>query len=75
MEHVANAKTAVQAEADWILGIGKIHDTSMEKVRFLNISKNKLMGDKDTKPELRHGKFDVLLSPEIARYQDIVKYD
>lgn len=72
MEHVANAKTAVQAEADWILGIGKVHD--MEKARFLNISKNKLLGDKDSIPDLRHGKFEVLIEPTIAQYQDVLKF-
>ena len=72
MEHVANAKTAVQAEADWILGIGKSHD--MEKARFLNISKNKLLGDKDSLPELRHGRFEVMLEPAIARYSDVIKF-
>ena len=71
MEHVANAKTAVQAEADWILGIGKVHD--MEKARFLNISKNKLLGDKDSIPDLRHGKFEVLIEPSIAQYLDVLK--
>lgn len=73
MEHVANAKTAKQAEADWILGIGKSHE--MEKARFFNISKNKLLGDKDSIPDLRHGRFEVLLEPSIARYQDVIKYD
>jgi hypothetical protein len=72
MEHVANAKTAVQAEADWILGIGKSHD--MEKARFLNISKNKLLGDSDSIPEMRHARFEVLLEPTIARYSDVVKF-
>lgn len=71
MDNVANSKTAVQAEADFILGIGKTHDAGFEKVRHLNISKNKLLGDLDTKPENRHGKFDVLIQPEIARYRDI----
>ena len=73
MEHVANAKTAKQAEADWILGIGKSHE--MEKARFFNISKNKLLGDKDSIPDLRHGRFEVLLEPSIARYQDVIRYD
>ena len=75
MEHVANAKTAVQAEADWILGIGRSNDTGTEYVRYLNISKNKLMGDKDSISDLRHGRFEVLIKPEIARYMDVVKYD
>lgn len=75
MEHVANAKTAMQAEADFILGLGKVHDTQQEYIRFLNISKNKLMGDKDTVPELRHGRFETLIEPQVARYRDIIKFE
>jgi hypothetical protein len=71
MGHVADAKTSKQAEADWILGIGCIHDTGWENVRFLNISKNKLQGDVDTDPTQRHGKTEVLIQPEIARYKDL----
>lgn len=71
MGHVANAKTAKQAEADFILGIGKKHDPGLEFVRFINISKNKLIGDQDTMPGLRHSKLEVLIEPEIGRYKDI----
>lgn len=71
MENVANAKTAKQAEADWILGIGKTHDTALEYVRHFHLSKNKLTGDEDTDPSLRHGKADVLIKPLIARYEDV----
>ena len=71
MENVSNAKTAKQAEADFIIGIGKIHDPGYEFVRYLNISKNKLVGDEDTKPELRHGKFEVLIDVDRGRYRDI----
>lgn len=74
MEHVANAKTAMQAEADFILGVGKIHDPNQEYIRFLNISKNKLDGDADTISDLRHGRFEVLIEPQIARYKDIIKF-
>ena len=70
MNNVANAKTSKQAEADWILGIGKVHDASMEYIRFLHLCKNKLQGDPDTVPELRHGRMEVKISPEIARYED-----
>lgn len=73
MEHVANAKTAKQAEADFILGIGKAAD--LPDARFLKISKNKLLGDKDTKSELRHGRFEVLIEPTVARYRDVIKFD
>lgn len=71
MSNVANAKTAKQAEADWILGIGKIHDPGFENLRFLHASKNKLTGDEDSVPEDRHGRKDVLIHPDIARYGDI----
>jgi replicative DNA helicase len=74
MEHVANAKTAKQAEADFILGIGKTGDPEMASARFLSISKNKLLGDKDTISELRHGRFEVLIEPTIARYKDVIKF-
>jgi hypothetical protein len=73
MAHVANAKTSKQAEADWILGIGRSNDAGYEAVRHFNISKNKLIGDTDSKPDMRHGKWDVLIDPMCARYKDIVQ--
>jgi replicative DNA helicase len=73
MNNVANAKTAKQAEADWILGIGCVHEPGWEAVRFLHLSKNKLTGDQDTDPKLRHGKKEVLIDPYLARYKDIQK--
>ena len=71
MDHVAEAKTAKQSEADFILGIGKTHDQNLEYVRHINISKNKLVGDEDTDPSLKHGRFDVIIDPLRARYKDI----
>lgn len=71
MDNIANAKTAIQAEADLIIGIGATHDAGFEFIRHLNISKNKLTGDVDTDPKLRHSKIDVLIQPEIARYRDL----
>jgi replicative DNA helicase len=71
MSNVAEAKTAKQGEADWILGIGKTYDPSLENVRHFHLSKNKLTGDKDSDPAWRHGKWDVLIQPEIARYKDL----
>lgn len=70
MDNVANAKTAKQAEADWILGIGATHAEGFEYIRHLHASKNKLTGDEDSDNSLRHGKVDVLIVPEIARYKD-----
>lgn len=71
MSNVANAKTSKQAEADWILGIGKVNDPGYDSIRYLHLSKNKLLGDADTKPDQRHGRREVLIEPQIARYKDI----
>jgi len=71
MDHVSNAKTSKAAEADFIIGIGCVHDPVFEFVRFINISKNKLQGDEDSDPKLRHGRFECLIRPDIARYEDI----
>lgn len=71
MGHVANAKTAKQAEADWILGIGKQNAEGYDSIRYLHLSKNKLLGDHDTDPNLRHGKQEALIEPQSARYKDI----
>ncbi len=71
MAHVANSATAKQAEADFILGIGKITDTGWDAIRFLHLSKNKLLGDEDSEPELRHGHGEIGFDQEIARFRDL----
>jgi replicative DNA helicase len=71
MIDVDSSHTAKQGEADYIVGIGKSNDEGMQEVRFLNISKNKLMGDEDTIPDLRHGKAEVLIKASIARYEGL----
>jgi replicative DNA helicase len=71
MGHVANAKTSKQAEADWILGIGRRNEPGYDQLRFLHLSKNKLPGDADSERELRHGRLEVLIHPDIARYGDL----
>ena len=70
MDDVDSSKTAKQGEADWILGIGKEQDNT-SNMRFLNISKNKLLGDNDTLPDLRHGNAQVMIKPNIARYEEL----
>jgi len=70
MNDVDSSKTAKQGEADWILGIGQAVDNS-SNLRFLNISKNKLLGDDDSLPDLRHGNAQVMIKPEIARYEEL----
>jgi replicative DNA helicase len=70
MDMVDGSKTAKQGEADWILGIGKEQDNT-SRTRYFNITKNKLIGDTDTRPDLRHGSTQVLIRPEVARYEDV----
>lgn len=74
MDNVDNAKTSKQAEADWILGIGYRHEEGAQFIRYLHLSKNKLPGDDDTIGKLRHGKLEVMIEPEIARFKDIIQY-
>lgn len=71
MANVANAKTSKQAEADWILGIGKINEPGYDNLRYMHLSKNKLPGDEDSDPHQRHGRFEVLIEPMIGRYRDL----
>lgn len=71
LEDIANVKTAAQAEADFAIGIGKVEIEGYENVRFLNICKNKLVGDADTDPAQRHAKLEVLIQANIGRYKDI----
>jgi len=71
MNHVDEVKTAAQAHADWILGIGVNNKEGMESFRYLHLSKNKLAGGPDTLPHLRHGKMEVLIEPVICRYKDL----
>lgn len=70
MDMVDGSKTAKQGEADWILGIGREQD-NVSRMRYFNITKNKLLGDPDSLPDLRHGQSQILIKPEIARYEDI----
>lgn len=71
MANVSNAKTSKQAEADWILGIGRVNDVGYDNLRFLHLSKNKLPGGEEANPQMRHGRWEVLLDPERARYKDL----
>lgn len=75
MQHVANAKTSKQAEGDWIMGMGKTHADGAEQVRYLSIVKNKLLGDQDSIPDLRHGRFEVWIEPQIMQFKDIQRYE
>lgn len=75
MDDVAYAKTAKQGEADWILGIGATDRLEEQNMRYLAAPKNKLIGDDESMEEFRHGHCAVTIRPEIARYEDVMKWD
>lgn len=75
MNDVDSSHTAKQGEADFMIGIGKTNNDGEEFQRFISISKNKLSGDLDSVAELRHGKVPVTILPEIARYEDVLKWE
>lgn len=72
---IVSHNTAKQGEADWILGIGKTHEPSDERRRFLSLSKNKLIGDEEMDEQYRHGKLPVRLYADVAQYEDEWEFD
>lgn len=74
MNDVDSSHTAKQGEADFMIGIGKTNTDGEEYMRFLSICKNKLQGDSDSLPELRHGKMPVIIKPDVARYCDSIEW-
>lgn len=70
MNNMSESKVAKPGEADCILGIGRTYNDDMEFVRHFHLSKNKLQGDPGGDPAMRHGKWDTLIHPEIARFSD-----
>ena len=67
MSRLYESKTAVQGEMDGIVTIGHV-DGSMPQARYLNIVKNKFPTPGD--PMQRHGKHEVFIRADIARYTD-----
>jgi len=63
------SKTAKQGEADAIMMIGKDNDPAFEFDRFIHAPKNKLSGGPLSIEAMRHGRIEVKIKPEIARYE------
>ena len=68
MAQLRGSKTDKIGEADAIITVGK---GEAEYTRYINVPKNKLYGGERSKEELRHGKFEVTIRPEIARYEGV----
>lgn len=69
MNQLRGSKTDKVGEADAIVTIGRSNDPSKEYHRYIHVPKNKLHGGVVSKEEHRHGYFEVLIKPTIARYE------
>lgn len=61
-DDIAKSKTEKLAEGDFVIGIGKSHDSGYEDTRYLHFIKNKLTGI--------HAKITCQIDPTIARYTE-----
>ena len=66
MNQLYGSKTGIQGEADAIVTLGKSHESGYEMTRGLYVPKNKMFGED---PTLRNGKFEVIIKPEVARFE------
>ena len=66
MDKLRGSKTDKPGEADAIITIGV--DPEQPTKRFINIPKNKLHGGPISDERERHGKWEVTIRPDIARY-------
>lgn len=69
-DQLRGSTTDKAGEADAIVTIGKVNDPALINSRFIHVPKNKLLGGGKSMEEFRHGYFECLIRPEIARYQD-----
>lgn len=68
--HLRGSKTDKPGEADAIIGIGKTDEVVDVNARFIHVMKNKLFGGGPLFDEAqRHGKWEVVIKPEFARYE------
>jgi replicative DNA helicase len=63
------SRTDKAGEADAIITIGKVHEPTKENTRYIHVPKNKLHGGLRSIEKERHGKWEVEINPEIARYE------
>jgi len=73
MSQLYMSRIAIQGEADAIIMIGKSNDPAdAENARYLHIPKNKLSGGPLSDAKFRHGKFELEICPEVARYKSFL---
>lgn len=64
-------KTGMVAESDVMVMIGKDNSPALTERRYLNVVRNKTPGGTRTKPNLRHGVFEVEFKGEVARFNSL----
>lgn len=67
-DKLRGSKTDKPGEADAIITIGRSLEAGMEMKRGIYVPKNKLHGGARSVEKERHGKWEVEIAPEIARY-------
>lgn len=73
MSQLYMSRIAIQGEADAIIMIGKSNDPAdADNARYLHIPKNKLSGGPLSEAAYRHGKFELEIIPEQARYRSFL---
>ena len=70
MEQLYMSKTGAQGEADAIIMIGRSYEAGKGDSRFISVPKNKLTGGPRTIPAMRNMQVEVILKPEIARFEE-----
>lgn len=71
MSQLRGSKTDKAGEADAIVAIGKNYENPY--TRYIGVLKNKLFGGAGSYEEERHGKYEVQIKSEIARYEGVYK--
>lgn len=66
------SKTGLQAESDVLVMIGKTNNPAESDRRYMGVVRNKLPGGPRSKPNLRHGQFEVKFDGERARFSSLI---
>ena len=71
-DQLRGSTTDKSGEADAIVTIGRVNDPAYKDNRFIHVPKNKLVGGPMSVEADRHGYFEVLIDPTIARYKEVI---
>ena len=72
LNQMHGSQTDIQGEVDAVIALGRTHEPGFERSRFLYIPKNKMAGGPKSDEKYRNGKFEVLIKPEVARFEGML---